>query len=336
MGGPKKWFDSHIKFCFRKFTDSAEDEDGKWCIVGADSDSNCALVVPNATRGGQDPAKLWYNEAHIEDAELFSTINLQCFKTNVQNTAKKWYDGANNPVNGSNPPRTTDQHDTTQDQEDDKNGGDDVPAVPGDIPQAADEDNISFVRETILLSDGKDNEMPFNYVQAKHTTSSTTSSGNYRSKEKCHVIIHAPSGWKLSNQNPSSFCTISGNGSQLVLKFKPPPAVFNKRILQDMIANFGKDGTYQNLPTGTLNPAVAAIIRVTEVGQSNSPDVIMKIKLLVKCQYVCAIEGLYKGRGTSAKLVNAAAPVVSCFIDIVRNNRGTSWHALMTRGRWMS
>ena len=319
-----------------KFTDSAEDEDGKWCIVGADSDGNRALVVPNATRGGRDPVKLWYDEARIEDAELFSTINLRCFRTNAQNTAKIWYDGANNPVNGSNPPRTTDQHDTTQDQEDDKNGGDDVPAVPGDIPQAADEDNISFVRETILIYDGKGNKTPFKYVQAKYTTSSTTSSGNYRSTEKCHVIIHAPSGWKLSNQNPSSFCTISGNGSQLVLKFKPPPAVFNKRILRDMIANFGKDGTYQNLPTGTLHPAVAAIIRAAEVGQSNSPDVIMKIKLLVKCQSVCAIEGLYKGRGTSAKLVNAAAPVVSCFIDVVRNNRGTSWHALMTRGPWMS
>ncbi len=292
--------------------------------------------MPNAARGGRDPVKLWYDEARIEDAKLFSTINLQCFRTNVRNMAKKWYDGANNPVNGSNPPRTTDQHETTQDQEDDENGGDDVPAVPGDIPQAADEDNISFVRETILLYDGKGNETPFNYVQAKYTTSSTTSSGNYRSTEKCHVIIHAPSGWKLSDQNPSSFCTISGNGSQLVLKFKPPPAVFNKRILWDMIAKFGKDGTHQNLPTGTLHPAFAAIIRAAEVGQSNSPDVIMKIKLLVKCQSVCAIEGLYKGRGTSAKLVNAAAPVVSCFIDVVRNNRGTSWHALMTRGPWMS
>jgi hypothetical protein len=155
MGGPKKWLDSHIKFCFSKFTDSAEDEDGKWCIVGADSDGNHALVVPNATRGGREPVKLWYDEARIEDAKLFSTINLQCFRANVWNMAKKWYNGANNPVNGSNPPRTTDLHDTTQDQEDNKNGSDDVPVVPGDIPQAANEDNISFVRETILLYNAK-------------------------------------------------------------------------------------------------------------------------------------------------------------------------------------
>jgi hypothetical protein len=112
--------------------------------------------------------------------------------------------------------------------------------------------------------------------------------------------------------------------------------VFNKRILRDMIANFGEDGTYQNLPTGTLHPADAAIIRAAEAGQSNSPDVIMKIKLLIKCLSVCAIEGLCEGRGVSAKLVNAAAPMVSCFIDVVRKDRGTSWHALMTRGRWMS
>jgi hypothetical protein len=220
-----------VKFCFSKFTNSAED--GKWCIVCADSDSSPALVVPNATRGSPDPVKRWYEQASKEQAELFSTINLQCFQTNVKNTASKWYEGAHNPENGSNPPRTTtDQHDTTtRDQEDD--------SVSGDVPQAADEDNISFVCETIFLCDDKGNKTPLNYVQAKYTTSSTTSSDAYRSMEKCHIAIHAPSGWKLSNQNPSSFCTISGNGSQLVLMFKLPPAVFNRNILRDMLANFG-------------------------------------------------------------------------------------------------
>jgi hypothetical protein len=94
---------------------------------------------------------------------------------------------------------------------------------------------------------------------------------------KCHIIIHAPSGWKISDQNPSSFCTLSGNGSQLVLKFKPCPAVFNKDILHNMIANFGKKKTYRNLAMGTLHPAVTAIMRAADVGQSNSPVVITKI-----------------------------------------------------------
>jgi hypothetical protein len=174
-GGTKKWLDPHVKFCFSKFTNSAED--GKWCIVGADSNGSSTLVVPNATRGGPDPVKRRYEQAREEQAELFSTINLQCFQTNVKNTTSKWYKGAHNPANGSNPPRTmTDQHDTTtQDQEDN--------AVSGDIPQAADEDNVSFVCETIFLCDDKGNKMPFNYVQAKFTTSSTTSTGAYRSME---------------------------------------------------------------------------------------------------------------------------------------------------------
>ncbi len=72
-----------------------------------------------------------------------------------------------------------------------------------------------------------------------------TSSGTYRSMEKCHITIHAPSGWKLSDQNHASFCTISGNGSQFVLKFKPPPAVFNKNILRDMLADFGINKPYK-------------------------------------------------------------------------------------------
>ncbi len=112
MGGAKKWLDLHVKFCFSKFTNSAED--GKWCIVGADSNGSPALVVPNATRGSHDPVKRWYKQARKEQAKLFSTINLQCFRTNVKNTASKWYKGAHNPANDSNPPRTmTDQHDTT-------------------------------------------------------------------------------------------------------------------------------------------------------------------------------------------------------------------------------
>jgi hypothetical protein len=152
--------------------------------------------------------------------------------------------------------------------------------------------------------------MPFNYVQAKYTTSSTTSSGAYRSMEKCHIPIHAPYGWKLSDQNPSSFCTISGNGSQLVLKFKPPPAVFNRNILRDMLANFGTNKPNKKMSTGTLHPAVSAIMKAADVGQANNPDVIMRIKLLTKCQSVCAIEGLFEGRDADANLVTAAAPAV--------------------------
>jgi hypothetical protein len=43
--------------------------------------------------------------------------------------------------------------------------------------------NISYVCETIFLRDDKGNKMLFNYVQAKYTTSSTTSSSAYRSME---------------------------------------------------------------------------------------------------------------------------------------------------------
>ncbi len=79
----------HVKFCFSKFTDS-ETEDGKRCIVGADSDDNLALVVPNVTRGSLDPVEMWYKEACEECIKLFSTTNPQCFRLNVWNAAEKW------------------------------------------------------------------------------------------------------------------------------------------------------------------------------------------------------------------------------------------------------
>ena len=129
------------------------------CILGADSDGSPVLVLPNTTRGGSDLVKCWYEQARKEQAELFSTINRQSFQTNVKNTASKWYEGAHNPMNSLDLPKTmTDQHNTTtQDQEDNQYDDDDLPALPGDTPQAADEDNVSFVRETILLHDGEDN-----------------------------------------------------------------------------------------------------------------------------------------------------------------------------------
>jgi hypothetical protein len=67
----------------------------------------------------------------------------------------------------------------------------------------------------------------------------------------------------------------------------------------------------QKMAMGTLHPAVSAIMKAADVGQANNPDVLMRIKLLAKCQSVCAIEGLFEGRGVSANLVLAAAPVVS-------------------------
>ena len=119
-----------------------------------------------------------------------------------------------------------------------------------------------------------------------------------------------PSGWKLTNQNPN-FYTISGNGLQLVLKFNPPPAVFTKKKLGDMLANFGANKPYKNLATGTLHPAVSAIMKAAEVEQANNPYVIMRIKLLAKCPSFCAIEGLFESKDAFAKLTMAPVPAVS-------------------------
>jgi hypothetical protein len=209
------------------------------------------------------------------------------------------------------PLTTTDQHSTTtQDQEDNQNGGDVPPAITGDVLQAAGEDNVSLVCDTIFLHDGNGNKTPFNYVQAKYTTSFTTSAGAYPSKKKCHIAIHMPSGWKLTNQNPN-FYTISGNGLQLVIKFKPPLAVSTKKILGDILANFGANKPYKKLAMGTLHPAVSAIMKAAEVEQANNPYVIMRIKLLAKCPSFCAIKGLFQSRNAFAKLTTAPAPGVS-------------------------
>ncbi len=50
-----------------------------------------------------------------------------------------------------------------------------------------------------------------------------------------------------------------------------------------MIADFGENKLYRNMATGTLHPVVIPIMSAADVGQSNLPDVIMKIKLLAKC-----------------------------------------------------
>ncbi len=209
-------------------------------------------------------------------------------------------EGAHNPENGTNPPRTDATH---QENKDD--------AGVCTIPQDADgkvlpEDNASG---TIVAQDDLGNETPLNYIQCKYVTSS--GSGNFQSTDKCHVLIHAPSGWKLSDQYPSGFCTLSGNRTELILKFKPPPAVFDREILCDMMVSIGNNNTYINLPTGTLHSAVMAIMIAADERKTNSPHMIMKIPLLIKCKSVFAIEGLHDGRDVLANLVNAAIPAVS-------------------------
>ena len=48
MGGTKKWLGPHVKFCFSKFTNMPED--GKWCIVGEDSNGSPMYIA--VTVGG--------------------------------------------------------------------------------------------------------------------------------------------------------------------------------------------------------------------------------------------------------------------------------------------
>jgi hypothetical protein len=58
-------------------------------------------------------------------------------------------------------------------------------------------------------------------------------------------------------------------------------------------------------------------MKAADMGQANNPDVIMRIKLLAKCQSVSTIEGLFEGRDAGANLVTAAAPAVSSQMLIV-------------------
>ncbi len=72
---------------------------------GASSVQIPTATLPDATRGGgHDPVKKWFDDERKENADLFSTINLQCFQSNVKTATSKWYNRAHNPENGSNPP----------------------------------------------------------------------------------------------------------------------------------------------------------------------------------------------------------------------------------------
>ena len=77
-----------------------------------------------------------------------------------------------------------------------------------------------------------------------------------------------------------------------------------------MLSDFKPNKPYKNLATGTLHPAVSAIMKAAEVGQANNPAVIMRINLLAKCPSFCAFEGLFESRDVFANLTTTAAPVV--------------------------
>ncbi len=87
--------------------------------------------------------------------------------------------------------------------------------------------------------------------------------------------------------------------------------MFDRKILWDMMVNLGDNNTYKNLPTGTLHPAVTAIMSASDETRNQFSSYDHEDPLLVRCKSVCAIEGLHNGRDASANLFNAAMPAVS-------------------------
>ncbi len=76
--------------------------------------ANGTLVLPKAQRGqGDDPIKRWFEEAQVDDLELWGTpMNLQFFRSNVPNKVKLYLDSPHNPENAIASARTDKANDT--------------------------------------------------------------------------------------------------------------------------------------------------------------------------------------------------------------------------------
>jgi hypothetical protein len=69
--------------------------------------------------------------------------------------------------------------------------------------------------------------------------------GTLWSINNCHIVIQAPSGWKIGDQNKSDFCTLSSDKKHLFLNVKALPDLFDgntpRELLCGMFDNLYKD-----------------------------------------------------------------------------------------------
>ena len=73
MGGRKLWQEKHTSYCFDKFTTDTPGK-GQVDVWYLPHDANGTLALPKAQRGqGDDPIKRWFEEAQVDDPELWGT-----------------------------------------------------------------------------------------------------------------------------------------------------------------------------------------------------------------------------------------------------------------------
>lgn len=300
MGGTRIWKDDHTRFCFGKFTSDSDDNE-KWCVVRTTDEGTQESHVPNAPRGRSDeddPAKRWLTEAKEQNNVLWGPVTLQIFRSNIKNTAKKWFESPHNAANAVNPPR---DDSVPSPQPESNHDGDDA-AVAQDDDEASDQGETGGV---IMDVDGQGctAKLALPYVLGSYNTSTGTPSVIKR----CHIVIQSPSGMKISSQN-HSFCQIRGK-RVLNLRFTLSGLWLDKVQLVDVLRGFSN---YGPLPDGTEHPAVTAMLIAAEREQTDSLHYDMVIPLLDYYESICAITGLMKKNALEPD--TSRQPVVSHII----------------------
>ncbi len=237
--------------------------------------ANGTLALPKAQRGqGDDPIKHWFEEAQVDDPELWGTpMNLQCFRSNVPNKAKLYLNSPHNPENAVAPARTDEANDTYEGVTDNT-----VPCVA-----------TAGANETVLPSDTTEgivettndqgNRMSLVHIQCMYKSSIPGTSGSINN---CHVAIQAPLGWRIANQNRSDFCTLSSDKKHLVLNVKALLALFDRNTPRKLLDGGIFGNIYQDFLTKTEHPALTAMKESIDAAPRRAREEIMTPSFLMK------------------------------------------------------
>ncbi len=169
-------------------------------------------------------------------------------------------------------------------------------------------DTMGGIVET---TDNQGNTISLIYLQCIYKSSAP---GTFGSINNCHIAIQAPSGWEISDQNKSNFCTLSSDKKHLVLNMKALPDLFDRNTPCKLLGGiFGN--IYKDILMGTEHPAVAAMKDSIDAGQRHAgeeimtPSFLMNIALMCECNSICAIDGLHD-RSWPPVMNTAPAPAV--------------------------
>ena len=292
MGGPRKFLEMHINYVSKKWQefDKGDFESG-WNV------SDVPIPGGAVTSSSKNKLHEWYDQ--VSGGTGWEDVTKKIFVTNVKNLAKRYMNGPNGVRHrAALAAAQTAAAANSTDELEEMSGGES-------------ESNQGHVE-----SEDEENEITLASVQCVYKVAKQGETET----EKVFIIIQAPSGWYISQEQfKRDFILLINNGNTLRLSFTGTEALFNKDTARNVLEEQEAfNGIYAPI-NGVQNVAVTAMKSaiMDQMINDEVPSFIFDVPLIKKCTSISPIEGLIRKTTDRGVPVTEPVPAVSlsCLFD---------------------